>query len=352
MGGEDFLSVLDRLRHKSAELKFGWGCRFLFLPPGSLTISWFDLQKGTEPESVSLSNSITAERAPPQLNIFLRLCAHSATIDRRSSQYSSHSSKPVSSHAQRYGYRWVRHEKSMFKLGGKIYANFFSLRIFPYVPGGGVFQVFLLKQDFPSHLVRSLKFTDRSAQKWWPKQKILICVTVLSELSQELFDLKMKMSGLSIFLCKMVQHHMMISDTVSFILAIWEWEWLSSKAKLELLPTEHRLWDLFCIWFLTQHRINGRQDNVLSNPGCPSFFFFLYGFPSIFCKALQFHSYFCLAWRSIVFFFCWDWPKKKRIPVCILLNIQQLSLPRTNRSNSKPQRGCLCVIVEMLLMTT
>ena len=134
------------------------------------------------------------------------------------------------------------------------------------------FQGFILKQDFPSHLVRSLTFTDRSAQKWWPKQKILICVTVLSELSQELFDLKMKMSGLSIFLCRMAQH-LMISDTVSFILAIWEWEWLSSKAKLDLLPKQHRQCNVFCIWFLTQHRINGRQDNVLSNPGCPSFFF-------------------------------------------------------------------------------
>ena len=29
LGGENFLPV-DRLRHKSAELKFGWGCRFLF----------------------------------------------------------------------------------------------------------------------------------------------------------------------------------------------------------------------------------------------------------------------------------------------------------------------------------
>ena len=152
------------------------------------------------------------------------------------------------------------------------------------------FQVFNLKQDFPSHLVRSLTFTDRSAQKWWPKQKILICVTVLSELSQELFDLKMKMSGLSIFLCKMAQH-LLISDTVSFILALWEWEWLSSKAKLELLPKKHRQWDLFCIWFLTQHRINGRQDNVLSNPGCPSFFFsFCMDFLLFFCKARQFLS--------------------------------------------------------------
>ena len=164
------------------------------------------------------------------------------------------------------------------------------------------FQGFILKQDFPSHLVRSLTFTDRSAQKWWPKQKILICVTVLSELSQELFDLKMKMSGLSIFLCRMAQH-LMISDTVSFILAIWEWEWFSSKAKLELLPTEHRLWDLFCIWFLTQHRINGRQDNVLSNPGCPSFFFFLYGFPSIFLQGPSISFLICSGLKKYSVFF-------------------------------------------------
>ena len=123
----------------------------------------------------------------------------------------------------------------MFKLGGKIYANFFSLRIFPHVPRGGVILFFLLKQDFPSHLVRSLTFTDRSAQKWWPKQKILICVTVLSELSQELFDLKMKMSGLSIFLCKMVQHHMMISDTVSLYRVIF-FNWASPENVSRLAP--------------------------------------------------------------------------------------------------------------------
>ena len=207
---EYFLPV-DRLRHKSAELKFGWGCRFLFC---HLAVSPFPdstFRRNRAKISFTFQFNYCWKSSSPIEYFFLRLCAHSATIDRRS----SHFSKPVSSDAQRYGYRWVRHEKSMFKLGGKIYANFFSSRIFPHVTGGGVFQVFLLKQDFPSHLVRILTFTDRSAQKWWPKQKILICVTVLSELSQELFDLKMKMSGLSIFLCKMVQHHMMISDTGS-----------------------------------------------------------------------------------------------------------------------------------------
>ena len=207
---EYFLPV-DRLRHKSAELKFGWVAVSFF----ATWQSHHFLIRPSEGNRARVSFTFHFENcwksSSPIEYFFLRLCAHSATIDRRS----SHFSKPVSSDAQRYGYRWVRHEKSMFKLGGKIYANFFSSRIFPHVTGGGVFQVFLLKQDFPSHLVRSLTFTDRSAQKWWPKQKILICVTVLSELSQELFDLKMKMSGLSIFLCKMVQHHMMISDTGS-----------------------------------------------------------------------------------------------------------------------------------------
>ena len=207
---EYFLPV-DRLRHKSAELKFGWGCRFLFC---HLAVSPFPdstFRREQSQNQFHFPIQLPLKELLPNWILFLRLCAHSATIGRRS----SHSSKPVSSHAQRYGYRWERHEKSMFKLGGKIYANFFSSRIFPHVTGGGVFQVFLLQQDFPSHLVRILTFTDRSAQKWWPKRKILICVTVLSELSQELFDLKMKMSGLSIFLCKMVQHHMMISDTGS-----------------------------------------------------------------------------------------------------------------------------------------
>ena len=106
------------------------------------------------------------------------------------------------------------------ELGGKIYAIFFFFRIVPYVPGGGVFSRFHSKARFPLSSSTQSHVHRQVSAKMMTEAKILICVTVLSELSQELFDLKMKMSGLSIFLCKMVQHRMMISDTVSFILAI------------------------------------------------------------------------------------------------------------------------------------
>ena len=231
---EYFLPV-DRLRHKSAELKFGWGCRFLFC---HLAVSPFPdstFRREQSQNQFHFPIQLPLKEFLPNWIIFFWKSVRTAQQLIAALPTPLNLFRQMPSDVGIVGYA-TRNQCS--ELGGKIYANFFSLRIFPYVPGGGVFQVFLLKQDFPSHLVRSLTFTDRSAQKWWPKQKILICVTVLSELSQELFDLKMKMSGLSIFLCKMAQH-LLISDTVSFILALWEWEWLSSKAKLELLPKEH-----------------------------------------------------------------------------------------------------------------
>ena len=66
---EYFLPV-DRLRHKSAELKFGWGCRFLFC---HLAVSPFPdstFRREQSQNQFHFFNSITAERAPPQLNIF------------------------------------------------------------------------------------------------------------------------------------------------------------------------------------------------------------------------------------------------------------------------------------------
>ena len=121
--------LVDRLRHKSAELIFGWVAVFFFchLAVSPFPDSTFRWEQSQIQFHFSLFKYCWKSSSP--IEFFLKVCAHSATINRRSSHDSSHSSKPVSSHAQRCGYRWVRHEKSMFGTGRQDLCKFFLLKM-------------------------------------------------------------------------------------------------------------------------------------------------------------------------------------------------------------------------------
>ena len=142
---EYFLPV-DRLRHKSAELKFGWGCRFLFchlavspFPDSTFRREqsqnqfhfplWIPLKEFLPNWIIFFWKSVrTAQQLiaalPTPLNLFHQMPSDMGIVGNATGNQCS-------------------------ELGGKIYAIFFFFRIVPYVPGGGVFSRFHSKARFP-----------------------------------------------------------------------------------------------------------------------------------------------------------------------------------------------------------